>query len=68
MARPIDTVNQLAAAINRGDVEAALSLYETNAALDAQPGRIARGSAELRAAIRGFIDLKPRLTLADCDR
>jgi uncharacterized protein (TIGR02246 family) len=59
---PIDTVNQLTAALNRGDIDAALSLYETNALLVAQPGQIARGSAELRAALRGFIDLKPRLT------
>jgi uncharacterized protein (TIGR02246 family) len=62
MAQPIDTVNQLTAALNRGDLDAALSLYEANAVLVAQPGQLARGSAELRAALRRFIDLKPRLT------
>jgi uncharacterized protein (TIGR02246 family) len=61
VSTPIDTVNQLASAINRGDVEAALVLYEPDAALMAQPGRLARGSTELRAALKQFIALKPTL-------
>jgi uncharacterized protein (TIGR02246 family) len=59
--RPIDTVNQLAEALNHGDLEAAVMLYEDDAVLVAQPGQVARGSAELRSALRRFIDLKPRL-------
>ena len=62
MARPIETVNQLTNALNRGDLEAALALYEADAVLVAQPGQLARGSAELRMALRRFIDLKPQLT------
>ena len=62
LPRPIDTVTNLTAALNRGDLEAALALYETNAVLVAQPGVVARGPAELRAALQQFIDLKPRLT------
>ena len=62
MNRPIDTVNQLADALNRGDLESAVMLYEGEAVLVAQPGQVARGSAELRSALRRFIDLKPRLT------
>jgi uncharacterized protein (TIGR02246 family) len=61
VSTPIDTVNQLASAINRGDVEAALALYEPNAALIAQPGRLAHGATELRAAIKQFIALRPTL-------
>ena len=61
MSRPIDTVNQLSAALNRGDLEAALALYEPDAVLVVQPGQLARGSAELRAALGQFIDLRPRL-------
>ena len=61
MATPIDTVNELSAAINRGDLEAALALYEPNAVLVAQPGQIARGLTELRAALGRFIGLKPEL-------
>ena len=61
MLTPIDTVNQLADALNRGDLEAALALYEPDAVLVAQPGQLARGSAELRTALAGFIGLKPTL-------
>ncbi len=61
MSTPIDTVNQLSDAINRGDLEAALALYEPNAVLVAQPGQLARGSTELRAALGRFIGLKPEL-------
>src|SRR5262245_65762647 len=61
MSTPIDTVNELVDAINRGDVEAALALYEPGAVLVAQPGQLARGRAELRTALAGFIALKPVL-------
>jgi ketosteroid isomerase-like protein len=61
MARPVDTVNELTEALNRGDLETALSLYEPGAVLVVQPGQIARGPVELRAALLRFIDLKPTL-------
>jgi uncharacterized protein (TIGR02246 family) len=61
MSTPIDTVNELSDAINRGDLEAALALYEPNAVLVAQPGQLARGSTELRAALGRFIGLKSEL-------
>ena len=61
MSTPIDTVNQLSDAINRGDLEAALALYEPNGVLVAEPGQLARGSTELRAALGRFIGLKPEL-------
>ena len=61
MSTPIDTVNQLADAINQGDLEAALALYEPNAVLVAQPGTLARGSMELRTPLGQFIQLKPTL-------
>lgn len=61
MSTPIDTVNELVEAINRGDLEAALALYEPNAVLVAQPGHVARGKTELRAALGRFIALRPVL-------
>jgi ketosteroid isomerase-like protein len=61
MSTPIDTVNELSDAINRGDLEAALVLYEPNAVLVAQPGQLARDSTELRAALGRLIGLKPEL-------
>jgi len=61
MPSPIDTVNELSSALNRGDVETALMLYEPDAVLIAQPGGLARGSRELRAALEQFVALKPTL-------
>ena len=61
MAKPIDTVNELTEALNRGDLETATALYEPMAVLVVQPGQVARGSVEVRAALAGFIDLKPTL-------
>jgi len=61
MPTPIDTVNQLSDAINRGNLEAALALYEPDAVLVAQPGQLACGATQLRAALGHFIALKPEL-------
>src|SRR5262245_13856303 len=62
MAGPIDAVNQLVDAINRGDLERAVGAYEPGAVLLVQPGQLARGSIQLREALAGFIALKPTLT------
>ena len=61
MAQPIDTVAQLVQAINRGDLAAAVALYESNAVLVVRPGQVARGAAEIRAALAGFVALKATL-------
>jgi len=60
-ASPLDTINRLTEAINRGDIEAALDLYEPDAVLVAQPGQIARGRASIRDALARFVSLKPTL-------
>ena len=59
---PAETVNQLMGAINRGDVESAVALYEPEATLVAEPGKPVRGRTAIRAALEGFIALKPTLT------
>ncbi|HET9708070.1 MAG TPA: nuclear transport factor 2 family protein [Gemmatimonadales bacterium] len=61
MTGPISTVEQLTHAINQGDLEAALALYEPNAVLMVQPNQPARGTLQLREALAGFIALKPML-------
>jgi uncharacterized protein (TIGR02246 family) len=61
MQSPVTTVNQLIEAINRGDLERAVGLYEKDAVLIAQPGRMARGSAEVKNALAGFIAMKATL-------
>lgn len=60
-AGPLDTVNSLMTAINSGDIDVAVSLYEPDAVLVAQPGQPARGHAAIRAALAGFIALRPTL-------
>src|SRR5262245_41027882 len=61
MANVTDTVRKLSEAINAGNLEDAIALYEPNAATAAQPGQLARGTTELRQALAGFIALKPVL-------
>ncbi len=61
MAEPIDTVAQLVQAINRGDLAAAVALYESNAVLVVRPGQLARGAVAIREALAGFVALKATL-------
>ena len=61
MARPVDTVDALTDALNRGDVESAAALYEPDGVLVVRPGEVARGPRELRAALGRFVALKPTL-------
>src|SRR2546428_13614001 len=61
MAGPSDTVDHLTQAINRGDLEAALALYEPNAVLVVQPGHLACGTTQLRDALTRFVALEPPL-------
>ena len=61
MAEPIETVAQLVQAINRGDLATAVALYESNALLVVRPGQLARGAAEIRDALAGFVALKATL-------
>ena len=61
MHAPTSTVNQLIEAINHGDLDAAVALYEEDGVLVVQPGKIARGSEELRRALESFIAMKANL-------
>ncbi len=59
---PLDAVTQFVNAMNKGDLEAALSLYEPGASLVVQPGVVATGASALREALSKFAALKPILT------
>jgi uncharacterized protein (TIGR02246 family) len=50
-------------AFNAGDIDGLLELYESDAALIAQPGSVAHGSEQIRAALQGFLALNGRITL-----
>ena len=61
ISNPLDAVTELVKAINQGNLEAAVALYEPEATLVAQPGKVATGTKAIREAIAGFIALKPTL-------
>jgi SnoaL-like protein len=42
-------------AFNAGDLDALMELYEPDAALIAQPGSVAHGGEQARAALQGFL-------------
>jgi uncharacterized protein (TIGR02246 family) len=58
---PEDVVKSLIEAINQGNLDGALSFCEPDAAFIVQPGNIVRGRDGIRAALQGFISLKPSL-------
>ncbi|OGB24688.1 MAG: hypothetical protein A3I66_18020 [Burkholderiales bacterium RIFCSPLOWO2_02_FULL_57_36] len=59
---PLAAVSQFINAMNKGDLETALALYEPGASLVVQPGAVATGTGALRAALAGFAALKPTMT------
>ena len=57
---PLDVDAAFAAALESGDIEAIVSLYEVNAVVPGQPGQPPSvGPDQIREAMRPFIDLKP---------
>jgi ketosteroid isomerase-like protein len=48
---------------NAGDLDGLMELYEPDAALIAQPGSVAHGGEQARAALQGFLALKGRIKL-----
>ncbi|HKA02163.1 MAG TPA: SgcJ/EcaC family oxidoreductase [Candidatus Solibacter sp.] len=53
----------LARALNAGDADAVISLYEPEAILAPQPGQILSGRAAIREALTGYLAQKPKFTL-----
>lgn len=49
-------------ALNAGDLEGLLALYESDAAFLPEPGKPLTGSVAIRASLQGFLALKPRFT------
>lgn len=58
---PLAAAAAMPVALNRGELEAALALYEPAALLMVQPEQAARGREQIREALRGFIALRPTL-------
>ncbi len=50
-------------AMNAGDIEAVLALYEPEAVVVVGPGQVATGLAAIREGLQGFLALRPRFDL-----
>ena len=50
-------------AINAGDIEAVIKLYEPGASLMPEPGQVVSGVKAIREALGGFLAMKPRIKL-----
>jgi uncharacterized protein (TIGR02246 family) len=59
---PVDAVTQFVNAMNNGDLETALNLYEPGAAMVSKTGEVTVGSIALREALAGFAALRPTMT------
>src|SRR5688572_22057645 len=60
---PQETMRQLIAAFNAGDVDQALALYHPDATFVADPGTQAAGKPAIRAALSAFLASRPTLTI-----
>jgi uncharacterized protein (TIGR02246 family) len=58
MSRPEDIHSRFAAAFNAGKIDAILALYESEASLVPQPGRVVQGRDAIRQALLQFLALK----------
>ena len=50
-------------AMNAGDIDGVMSLYEPQAALRPGPGQVVQGTTAIRQALLGFIGMKPTMKL-----
>ena len=58
---PEEVIELVAQSLNRGDVDAAITLYESEAAFVPQPGEEVAGLEAIRDALQQFAALKPLL-------
>ena len=63
--RPEELDRLFAQALNAGNLDALMALYESNAVLAPQPGRVAAGAQSIREALQAFIAMKPTLTMLE---
>ena len=60
---PTELDQQFSEALNSGDLEALIALYEPNASFTPEPGEEVHGGEAIREALTGFLAMKPNLTL-----
>jgi uncharacterized protein (TIGR02246 family) len=60
-ARPEAVIERFSELLAAGDLEAMMELYEPDAAFAPQPGETVTGRDQIRAALEGFLAVKPRM-------
>ena len=63
--KPEECDTLLVEAINRGDLEAALALYEPNASFVQDSGEVVTGLGAIREVMQSFLALKPKFIVCD---
>ncbi|HEY7943196.1 MAG: YybH family protein [Burkholderiales bacterium] len=58
---PVELDRMFEEALNAGDINALVALYEPGAALMPSPGNVVVGAAAIREALAGFIAAKPTI-------
>jgi uncharacterized protein (TIGR02246 family) len=61
---PEDLDRLFAGALNTGNIEELMTLYEPHASLMPSPGKIVSGADAIRDALQGFLDGKPKMSLS----
>lgn len=61
---PAATVRTFVAAMNRGDLDAALDCYAPDAVFVAEPGQALRDRSAIREALGGMLSMQPTLVTA----
>jgi uncharacterized protein (TIGR02246 family) len=59
---PVELDHMFEEALNAGDIDALVALYEPGAALMPSPGKVVVGAAAIREALAGFLAAKPTIT------
>jgi uncharacterized protein (TIGR02246 family) len=60
-ARPDGVIKRFSELLAEADIEAMMELYEPDAAFVPQPRQTVRGRDQIRAALEGFLAVKPRM-------
>ena len=61
--KPEDLDTLICQAVNAGDIQAALALYEPNASFVAEPEKVVTGTEAIREVLSGFIAMRPTITI-----
>ena len=61
---PVELDRLFEQALNAGDIDALVALYEPQAALMPSPGKVVTGAAAIREALAGFLAAKPTIKTA----